>query len=149
MKSALDLKKLLEDINIRKGLKFAGIGIVLCTSYKDLPISPLVETVNEDLYSINSYSSLVDFLIKASSMDNHYHDGFHILTRDFKIAHLSQYVSPPIVKNITLKNEYGSRYRTAVYCSYLTSVIATGVLSNNYPPTVFSKGNLIWNNLNL
>lgn len=140
MKTSKDLKQLLVDVNIKKGPKFTGLGLVLCADYSKLPMISLKKDDDKLLRTISSYQLLVDFLAKSSNSNSPYHDGFHILNQNFELTHLSQFISPTIVKTVSVRHEFGSRYRTAIYCSLLPGVIACGVLSKNYKATVFVKG---------
>jgi len=142
MNSAKRLMQLLKDVDSRKGEKFSGLGIILYNDNPNLlPISSL-KKVNSQL-PITSYESIVNFLIDVSNSNNPYHDGFHLLNKNFELTNISQYIAPPIIKDLKLELEFGSRYRTAVYTSFLNEVIACGVLSGNYAPKVFIKGNSI------
>jgi DisA bacterial checkpoint controller nucleotide-binding len=139
MKLPQDLLRLLIDINLKKGNKFSGLGLVMYKSVKELPIVPL-KIIDEDIQlPITPIEIVTDFLIKVSNSNNKYHDGFHLLNKSLELTHIAQYLAPKIVK-LNIKEEFGSRYRTAIYTSLIPDVIACGVLSKNYPPTVFVKG---------
>ena len=142
MKSAQNLLQLLIDINIRKGNHFSGLGLVMYKSIDNLPISPLKKIAEMIQLPIKPYDLVIDFLIDVSNSNNKYHDGFHLLNENLELTHIAQYIAPPIVKTI-LDEEHGSRYRTAIYTSLISDVAACGVLSKNYPPTVFVNGTIL------
>lgn len=142
MKLAQNLLQLLIDINMRKGKHFSGLGLVMYKNMDNLPISPLKKIGQHIQLPIKSYGSVIDFLINVSNSDNKYHDGFHLLNENLELTHISQYLAPQIVKT-KLDEEFGSRYRTAIYTSHMPDVVACGVLSKNYPPTVFVDGMIL------
>lgn len=145
MYTAISLLELLKEIDSLKSSQFSGIGLIL---YKGdvnlLPISSL-NIINNNIHlPIASYDSIIEFLLTISKINNKYHDGFHLLNQDFKLTHISQYVAPPIIKDMALGSEPGgSRFRTAVYSSFLSNVIGSGVLSKDYGSRVFVKGRMI------
>jgi hypothetical protein len=140
MKSTKDLQLLLEEIYLRRSDDFSGIGIIFYKTLVNLPIASLKNTDSKLRLPIVSRSEIIAFLVSASTNNNKYHDGFHLLNERLELTHVSQFVSPPIVQNVNVQMDHGSRYRTAVYTSMLPNVIACGVLSNNYVPTVFVNG---------
>jgi hypothetical protein len=145
MLTSIKLFELLKEINSLKTTQFSGLGLIL---YKGdvnlLPISPLKKTNHSVHLPIESYNLIIEFLLSISEINNKYHDGFHLLNENFKLTHISQYVAPPIIKNIVFESgSGGSRFRTAIYSSFLDNVIGSGVLSKNYGPKVFVKGHII------
>ncbi len=82
-------------------------------------------------------------LLEVSTNDNIWHDGFHLISSDFHLTHFCQYFSTPIVESASIEYNYGSRYRTALYGSYLDGVIACGVISSNFKAAVFTQGKKI------
>ena len=142
MKLAQNLLQLLIDINMRKGKYFSGLGLVMYKKIDNLPISQLKKIDQDIQLPIKFYESVIDFLIKVSNSNNKYHDGFHLLNENLELTHISQYLAPDIVK-AKVDEEFGSRYRTAIYTSHMPDVVACGVLSKNYPPTVFVNGTIV------
>jgi len=139
MKSAEDLHKLLIEIDKHKARTFTGLGLIM---YSDIGSLPIASLKNVEAYlhlPLISYDEVVNFLIKSSRSVNKYHDGFHLLNKNLELTHVAQYVAPRITKT-KIENEFGSRYMTAMYSSKTPGIIASGVLSKNYPPTVFRKG---------
>lgn len=145
MYTAINLLGLLNEIDSLKSSQFSGLGLILYNGDVNLlPVSSLKKINHSMPVPIESYNLIVGFLLTISEINNKYHDGFHLLNQDFVLTHISQYVAPPIIKNIALESELGgSRFRTAVYSSFLKNVIASGVLSINYGPRVFVRGQAI------
>lgn len=139
MKTSNDLLELLIKIDSLKPKNFSGLGLVLYENIDNLPVASLKIIEPSIKLPIKDYESIIDFLLEISNEDSKYHDGFHFLNKNFELTHISQYIAPPIAKNY-LGLESGSRYRTALYTSFLPQVIACGVLSNNSRPTVFVNG---------
>ena len=142
MKSAQNMLQLLIDVNIRKGDHFSGLGLVMYKNIDNLPISPLKKIAEYIQLPIKPYDLVIDFLIDVSNSNSKYHDGFHLLNENLELTHIAQYLAPPIVKT-KLDEEFGSRYRTAIYTSLISDIVACGVLSKNYPPTVFVNGTIV------
>lgn len=144
MKSANDLLQLLIAVNTNKDVGFSGIGLILYHGQgNSLPIVSL-KGIDKTLHlPILNYEGVLRFLISASEAESPYHDGFHLLNENLQLTHVSQYVSPKIITEVKIRNDFGARFRTAIYSSFLPNVIASGVLSNNYGPTVFEHGNII------
>lgn len=137
------LYKLLLDITAKSDSNFSGLGLLIYDNLQHLPISPLKSIDKQINLPIDNYDKLVNTLASISSSKSKYHDGFHLINRNLELTHLSQYVSPPIIENINIENEYGSRYRTALYSSKISNIICSGVVSVNYPITIFQNGKKI------
>ncbi|HTG65021.1 MAG TPA: hypothetical protein VL859_01475 [Flavobacterium sp.] len=132
--------KLCTDLNNLKSKNFEGIGLIVYKNFENLPVTSMnVNEINFILPIIN-YDDILKKLIEISSSESKIQDGFHLLSNEFKLTHVSQYFSTPIMKEIIVENNYGSRYRTALYGSLLPSVSFTAVMSKNYGLIVFKKG---------
>ena len=135
-----NVSRLLVDLEKNKTSEFEGIGLIIYSSFSTLPIS----AINSNNSSLNlpktEYCEILETLLKVSSGTNPFHDGFHLISKDFTLTHVSQYFSTPIIPNIVIENQFGSRYRTALYGSFLPEVLFTGVLSKNYGPIIFENG---------
>ena len=141
MKMILEkFSKLLVDMDKNKTSEFEGIGLIIYSSLSTLPISPINPNYSSLNLPQNKYDEILATLLDVSSTSNPFHDGFHLISKDFALTHVSQYFSTPIIQNLIIENQYGSRYRTALYGSFLTEVLFTGVLSKNYGPIIFEKG---------
>lgn len=137
------LEELLKEINSQKDDNFEGIGLIVYNSIENLPISPINIETNEIGLPKKYSKDILDTLLRISVSDSDFHDGFHLISNEFALTHLSHYFSTPIIKNLNIKNHYGSRYRTALYGSFLPDVLFTAVLSKNYGPLVFKRGEII------
>lgn len=137
------LNRLLTEIEYRKNNNFEGIGIVIYSSLKNLPISTINNATNILGLPREGLDDIINTLLYISSNESDFHDGFHLISSDFELTHLCQYFSTPIIENLHIDNHYGSRYRTALYGSFLPNVLYTAVLSKNYGPIIFQKGNII------
>ncbi|WP_264524035.1 hypothetical protein [Flavobacterium sp. N502536] len=132
--------KLCTDFNGQKSAKFEGIGLVVYNDFDDLPVIPLNEKKIPFTLPVVNYENILKVLIEVSSSESIYQDGFHLLSEDLSLTHISQYFSTPIKKELKVKNNYGSRYRTALYGSLLPNVIYTIVISKDYGIVIFSDG---------
>lgn len=137
------LKKLLLDIYQGRPSDFGGIGIVVYKDITNLPISPLYSLDTSTASPISNYNEILNLLLDVSSQNHKYHDGFHLLSSDLALTHISAYFSTPIVHDKSVELSFGCRYRTAYYGSFLQSVHACGIVSKSYPPTIFIKGEKI------
>jgi hypothetical protein len=133
------LNKLLLQVKLKSGKGFDGLGLIIYDDYVNLPVTPFNDERLIKL-PIKDFNQIVDTLIKISNSTNEFHDGFHLISKEFQLTHTSNYFSTPIIKKIKIEKNYGSRYRTALYGSCLPNVLFTAVLSKNYGPIIFEKG---------
>lgn len=134
------LSNLLIDLDENKSLDFEGLGLIIYSDLINLPISNIVVDDSALLLPKKDYNDILSTLLDISSVRNVFHDGFHLISSDFILTGVSKYFSTPIIDNLKIKNNYGSRYRTAIYGSFVENVIYTAVLSKNYGPVIFEKG---------
>lgn len=134
--------QLIIDIDKRKGKNFSGIGLVLYDHIPSIPISSLQE---KDIFNlpIKEYTTILDVLLRISTYEHPFHDGFHFLNKNFELTHVSQYFSTPIIENKNVEFRFGSRYRTAFYGSFIEDIYACGVIGNNHGPVIFRRGEKI------
>ncbi|HNP31794.1 MAG TPA: hypothetical protein PKN96_00725 [Flavobacterium sp.] len=133
------LKKLLSEIKSKSDNNFEGLGLIVYEDCVNLPVTPF----NDEKFiklPIKEFNDVLDTLIKISNSKNEFHDGFHLLSKEFQLTHISNYFSTPIIEKVKIEKKYGSRYRTALYGSCLPNVLFTAVLSKNYGPIIFEKG---------
>jgi hypothetical protein len=135
-----ELLHVLNEIYTRKSDDFSGVGIVLYRDLSNLPIIDLKVVDPRIGLPLITRCNIVDILVAASDGFSRYHDGFHLLNEKFELTHLSQYLSPPIDRSAIIRSEFGSRYRTAIYTSLVPGIIACGVVSSSYAPTVLVQG---------
>ena len=120
---------------------FSGIGIIVYKKNMDIPTFPL----RSNKY-ISTPDNLVGDLLKISSYNSEFHDGFHLLTDSLKLTHTSQYFSPPIVHSaeIDYSKKIGGRFMAALFGSFLPGVSLTGVLTIEGGIRIFNSGNIIY-----
>lgn len=135
------LRDTLASIQNNVGSDFSGIGVVVCDVADDLPIHPL-RTVS----TIPSAGNLVSQLSSVSSIHSTFHDGFHIVSTDWRLLKVAQYFSPPIVATaeIDWSRQFGGRYLAALFGSALPNVKATGIASNGFGLALFQDGKEIY-----
>ncbi|MEO7982542.1 MAG: hypothetical protein ABI688_00545 [Bacteroidota bacterium] len=137
------LSSLLIQIDKGKPAMFAGTGIIVYSDLNKLPVAPLKDSNPPFRLPVADIREIEIHLLEISGFNHSFHDGFHLIDPSFSLTHLSQYFAAPIVQSSIVEYEYGSRYRSAFYGSFLSSVIACGVISNTHHPTIFQQGNKI------
>ena len=135
-----NFQRLLLDVYEKTKPNLIGLGLLMYSDLNYLPISSLKNIDDNSHLPIIDYNDIVEKLANISIIQNKYHDGFHLLNKDLELTLLSQYVAAPIIKNLDIYEEYGSRYRTALYASKIPNIICSGVFSSNYPVTIFQNG---------
>lgn len=135
------LKKLLNEVQTKSGSDFSGVGIIVHDRAHDLPIFPLRLS-----YPMINETQIVDSLIKIASKSSKYHDGFHLISKDWKLTHVSQYFSPPIVEKTEVDRSklFGGRYLAALFGSSLPDVLFTGIASSDFGVAIFKSGKEIY-----
>lgn len=135
------LKQVLSRVHSLASSDFAGIGLLLCTSDEDLPIYPL-----RPGGQIPPCPDLVQCLVGISSAQSEFHDGFHIVSTDWKLLKVSQYFSPPIIPaaQIDWSKKFGGRYLAALFGSCLPPVVAAGIASNGFGLAIFQNGHEVY-----
>lgn len=136
------LSSLLVGIDQKKPPMFSGIGIIVYNDFSALPVAPLKDpSVSSKL--IFDSSEIESYLLQISGFENDFHDGFHLMDENFSLTHLSQYFAAPIVDANNVEYHFGSRYRAAFYGSFLSSVLACGVIGNAHQSSIFQGGQKI------
>lgn len=135
------LKHVLSRVQFHAGSDFSGIGLLLCASEENLPICPL-----RPASQMPSCPDLVQCLTGISSTQSEFHDGFHIVSTDWRLLKVSQYFSPPIIPaaEIDWSRKFGGRYLAALFGSGLPSVIAAGIASNGFGLAIFQNGREVY-----
>lgn len=131
------LEALLEEVARRAGSNFTGVGVIIASDPSQLPIAPL-----RPEFRIPSGWEPVEALTAMSLPTNELHDGFHILSPDFQVTHVSQYFAPPVDRSALLPTgrQPGARYMAALLGSKLPGVLATGVATHGQGVAIFSAG---------
>ena len=135
-----EFRNLLYEVRFHSNSDFSGMGIVVCDSPLDLPIVSLREKAP------NISGSIVHVLSNISSHSSEYHDGFHILNKEGKLSHVSQYFSPPIVQKACFDKSriVGGRFVAALYGSAISDVIMTGIVSEGHGISIFMGGEEVY-----
>lgn len=117
--------------------EFCGVGLILYSDVTSLPIASL-RPGNSPLEG----GTLEDIISKASCLSEPCHDGFHLVSNDWRLTHVNQYFAPPLPTNITLEVRpgFGARHASALLGSLLPGVICIGVLGNGDSLVVFQEG---------
>ena len=128
-----DLRSLLKNIANQAGSNFSGVGLIIYDSIESIPIVSLRES------SPKSSGNLTDMLARISSDDSDYHDGFHLINKNWELTHVSQYFSPPILRGVSINRSrnIGGRYVAAQYGSGVGGVILSGIASNGFGMAIF------------
>ena len=132
------LQKLKKEVPVNT---FTGTGIVVYESLNNLPLFLMSEKSkiedNADVYTT---------VLESSLATNPNHDGFNMVTSNFKITHRNVYFAPPIEREITFDNRsgYGTRYVAALMGSTISGVLLTAVVSNSYGIIIFKGGKVVW-----
>lgn len=121
---------------------FKGIGIVLYDC-RILNGSIHTNTRSKDLLSKKPNifdEDCINFLCDVTKWDNPYHDGFIFVNENGQITDVAQYFVPPVVPGILPNESAGIRFHSALYGSFVTGIIATGVVSSKKEAFFFKNG---------
>lgn len=131
------LAEIMIQVQSRSGKNFSGIGIIVCDAAENLPLFPIRLSSNT-----TDNNSLVERLVSISSPDSEFHDGFHVISSDFKLGLVAQYFSPPINDQVRVdrSKRFGGRYLAALFGSSLPTVSATAIASNGFGIAIFQQG---------
>ena len=119
--------------------EFSGVGLLVCSDASALPRWPLTGATRA------SPDGDVVAAIRDSSLLSKPHDGFHILSPDWKLTHTNQYIAPPVPSDFQLvggRLGFGARHLSALLASRLPTVICAGVLNTRKRILVFTDGRL-------
>jgi hypothetical protein len=131
------LRDVLKQVQVAAGDAFTGTGLLVCDVPDALPILSL-----RPLSAPPSGMDLVAALAAISVRDSEYHDGFHIVSSDWRLIRISQYFSPPIVANTMIDRTklIGGRYVAALLGSAIHGVQLAGIASREFGIAVFKNG---------
>lgn len=131
------LRETLQQVRQEAGEDFSGLGIIVCDMPEQLPLFPIRRP-----RALASDSEVIGRLAAISSLQSEFHDGFHVLTSDWKLIRIAQYFSPPIVENVDVDRtkRFGGRYLAALFGSVLPGVRLTGVASTGFGVAIFQRG---------
>src|SRR5258708_4579291 len=113
------LRSVLWQVQKAAGNDFTGVGVLVCDEPDTLPILPL-----RPVSTLPSAKDLIASLAAISVPDSEYHDGFHVVSSDWRLIRVSQYFSPPIVANAAIDRtkHIGGRYIAALFGSAIHGV---------------------------
>jgi hypothetical protein len=131
------LRSVLWQVQKAAGDDFTGVGVLVCDTPDTLPILPL-----RPVSTLSGGMDLVGSLAAISVPDSEYHDGFHIVSSDWRLTRVSQYFSPPMVANATIDRTklFGGRYIAALFGSAIQGVQLAGIASRGFGIAVFKDG---------
>lgn len=123
------------------GNEFTGVGVIVCSLNTELPTFPLrlgIEIPQREDVAIS--------LAEVSRVASDLHDGFHVLTPEFRLVALSQYFSPPIAKAAVANRSrsFGGRYVAALFGSTLPGVHLCGIATESLGIVIFRQGREIF-----
>ncbi|WP_067099231.1 diadenylate cyclase [Marinomonas atlantica] len=133
---------LLNSLSFNRSNDFSGIGIVFHKNLVKLPHTQLIDT-DKCLKTVPIESDEIEATLSAvSKISSPYHDGFHFIdTNNWKISHLSQYISPPIPKDAELQFfASGARMMSAILASLISGIIFVGLVSSDGSIHLFHNG---------
>ncbi|MBW8360969.1 MAG: hypothetical protein K0M56_02140 [Kaistella sp.] len=140
MKPISNFKELLIELSRLQTSNFPGIGLVLYSSLDNLDFILMKDNSILSKMAVKGISELIKFFTENCLQNGHYHDGFHLINENLELTHVSTFIAPKIDNNILVVNEFGSRYRTAIYSSTCPGIIATGIIGQSYGPFIFQEG---------
>src|SRR5262249_41459750 len=85
------LRSILWKVYKAAGEDFTGVGVLVSDEPDTLPILPL-RSASMPFNELDLVGSLVAISVPSSE----YHDGFHVVSSDWRLILVSQYFSPPI-----------------------------------------------------
>jgi hypothetical protein len=131
------LHNILSCVQKAAGDYFTGVGLLICDAPDNLPILPLRSRTYPPCTN-----DLIASLAAISVPESEYHDGFHVISSDWKLLRVSQYFSPPIVYNVFIDRTklFGGRYLAALFGSAIHTVKVAGIASRRFGIAVFKDG---------
>lgn len=119
------------------GQDFSGVGLIVHHSNAILPVFPL--RLNAVIPEVGGVEEALGALALTQS---DLHDGFHLLSTDWRITAIAQYFSPPILPDaeIDRSKSFGGRYLAALFGSALPGVVLCGVTSDPFGLAIFESG---------
>ena len=132
------LRSTLREVYRLSGHSFSGIGLIVHEANAKLPVFPMRPRAK-----LPASASLEESLALISSFDSDLHDGFHLLSTEWKVTAIAQYFSPPIVSNarINWHRNFGGRYVAAQFGSTMSGIKACGIATTSLGIAIFENGN--------
>ncbi len=131
------LRDILREVMARRTPDFSGIGLIVCDDWDRLPLVPLSNTAD-----VFDREDLVPRLVAISSRLSDHHDGFHVVSSNWRLTKVAQYFSPPIVPEAAIdrSKRFGGRYLAALFGSAIPEVRLSGIASEGFGIAVFRAG---------
>lgn len=131
-----DLEALLREVWKNSRADFSGIGLIVCSDERSLPIIGLRD------FEPEMRASVAETLTDISRSTSKFHDGFHLLDEHGKLLRVSQYLAAPVIDAIRFDKGrmVGSRFVTALFGSALPGVLMTGIASATSGISIFQDG---------
>lgn len=135
------MRATLSRVHALAGSEFSGIGLIVHNRAATLPVFPLRPSAK-----LPVDNDLERLLAAIALTTNDLHDGFHLLSVDWKLTSLSQYFSPPILANaeINWKRKFGGRYLAAQFGSAVPGVLLCGIATASVGLAIFKGGREIY-----
>ena len=132
-----ELRNVIWKVQTVAGHNFSGVGLLICDTPEILPILPLRPSRIP-----SNEQDLIAALVAISNPESEYHDGFHVVSSDWRLSRVSQYFSPPIVDNAIIDRSkiFGGRYVAALFGSAIPCVQLTGIASRGFGIAIFKDG---------
>jgi hypothetical protein len=135
------LRTILARVSELTGSDFSGIGLIVHRPGANLPTFPLRSSPN---FAIEGDPEQV--LAKVALCSSDLHDGFHLLSSDWKVTAVAQYFSPPIIQGAEIRwcRRFGGRYLAAQFGSALPDVELTGIATKSLGLAIFKAGREVY-----
>lgn len=135
-------RQLLAAIAAKRASDFTGIGVVFYVDLRSLPHLQLTNDLIAPEASRFDCVDLASLLASISTQSCLLHDGFHFVNaQDWKLTHLSQFISPPIPRDASEKFQgTGARLMAAVLASVLPGIASVGLVSHTGDVHLFCGG---------
>lgn len=124
-------------VHASAGDNFSGVGVIISDAPGSIPIFP-IRSCDRPFGN----AELVEFLAEISTKQSEYHDGFHVISSDWKLLRVAQYFSPPIIGTLPIdrSKRFGGRYLAALFGSALDGIQAIGIASADFGVAIFQNG---------
>jgi len=132
-----DFDLLLESIQSKITDDFAGIGLVL---YDDLEHLSHLQ-MNDYELPVKGWDQIENVLLEISTNDHPCHDGFHAISTEGTLTHVSLYLAPTIEDSEKDDSAYGSRFYTAKFAAKTPGIIKSAVISKDYGIRLWAPDN--------
>jgi hypothetical protein len=136
---------LLEALSETTDSNFSGAGIILYdnpTQLANYHCDLVKNAIIPNDLKLGS-TALLSYLIKISSYQHPYHDGFHFINSQGLLTHVAQFVSPPISTQLRNLGANGARTFCSQCSSSIEGVLMIGSVSSSRKISVFQNGKIL------